>query len=177
MPYNLMKLKDNHPQTIAKIREVLQSCIEDRQIELYSYKDEFVRLYDDSKKMRNTILVGCLFAIVIAFLGLIGYIMDEASRRSKEIAIRKINGATTNEILSLFVKDILKLALIAVVIGDVAAYYVSGLWLEQFAEKVSLSIGYFLAADVIVVGLIVSVVVLYSMKIAHSNPVESLKSE
>ena len=177
MPYNLMKLKDNHPQTIAKVHEVLQSCIEDRQMELYSYRDEFVRLYDDSKKMRNTILVGCIFAIVIAFLGLIGYIMDEALRRSKEIAIRKINGATTSEIISLFVKDIMKLALIAVVIGNAAAYYVSDLWLEQFAEKVSLSVGYFLAADVIVIGLIVSVVVLYSMKIAHANPVESLKSE
>ena len=127
--------------------------------------------------MRNTILVGCIFAIVIAFLGLIGYIMDEALRRSKEIAIRKINGATTGEIISLFVKDILKLVLIAVVIGDAAAYYVSDLWLEQFAEKVSLSIGCFLVADVIVVGLIISVVVLYSMKIAHANPVESLKSE
>ena len=177
MPFTVLKLKNDNPEVLEKIRKTVQSCIEEKTIEILSYRDEMVNIYDNNRKMRNTILVGCIFAIVIAFLGLVGYIMDEALRRSKEIAIRKINGATTNEIISLFVKDILKLALIAVVIGDAAAYYVSGLWLEQFAEKVSLSIGYFLAADVVVVGLIISVVVLYSMKIAHANPVESLKSE
>ena len=84
-------------------------------------------MYDENRKMKDTILIGSLFSIVIAFLGLIGYIRDESQRRSKEIAIRKISGATTSEILSLFVGEMMKWVLIAAIVGNLAAYYVLSL--------------------------------------------------
>lgn len=122
-------------------------------------------------------MVGVAFSIIIAFMGLVGYIGEESLRRSKEIAIRKVNGATALEIITLFVKDIGRLLIIAILVEDAVAYYTSSLFLQQFASKIPLSIGYFLAADVIVAGIILLVVVLYGLKISYANPVESLKSE
>lgn len=177
MPYILIKVKDINPETINKIQNKLSEVITEKEMEVFSYEQVMNSMYDDNKKMKNTILAGSIFSIAIAFLGLVGYVRDEAQRRSKEIAIRKINGATTAEILSLFVAGIMKWLVVAFIIGDALAYYVAGLWLEQFAEKVSLSLLYFLAADLIVAIIVVATVVICSLKISNANPVLSLKNE
>lgn len=177
MPYVLIKVKDINPETINKIQKKLGEVITEKEMEVFSYEQVMNSMYDDNKKMKNTILAGSIFSIAIAFLGLVGYVRDEAQRRSKEIAIRKINGATTAEILSLFVAGIMRWLVVAFIIGDALAYYVAGLWLEQFAEKVSLSLLYFLAADLIVAIIVVATVVICSLKISNANPVLSLKNE
>lgn len=177
MPYILLKLKDESPETLQKINAVLADYIEGRTLEVKSYKEELIHLYDDYKKIRNTIVVGVIFSIIIAFMGLIGYIREEALRRSKEIAIRKVNGATVAEIIGMFVKDISRLLVIAIIIGDAAAYYVSDLFLEQFPIKTDLSLWYFLGADFALVLLVIAVVIVNCLKIAHANPVLSLKNE
>lgn len=177
MPYILIKVKDINPETINRIQNKLSEVITEKEMEVFSYEQVMNSMYDDNKKMKNTILAGSIFSIAIAFLGLVGYVRDEAQRRSKEIAIRKINGATTAEILSLFVAGIMKWLVVAFIIGDALAYYVAGLWLEQFAEKVSLSLLYFLAADLIVAIIVVATVVICSLKISNANPVLSLKNE
>lgn len=177
MPYVLVKVKDINPKTINKIQKKLGEVITEKEMEVFSYEQVMNSMYDDNKKMKNTILAGSIFSIAIAFLGLVGYVRDEAQRRSKEIAIRKINGATTAEILSLFVAGIMKWLVVAFIIGDALAYYVAGLWLEQFAEKVSLSLLYFIAADLIVAIIVVATVVICSLKISNANPVLSLKNE
>ncbi|MBM6882989.1 ABC transporter permease [Bacteroides caecigallinarum] len=177
MPYILIKVKDINPETINRIQNKLSEVITEKEMEVFSYEQVMNSMYDDNKKMKNTILAGSIFSIAIAFLGLVGYVRDEAQRRSKEIAIRKINGATTAEILSLFVAGIMKWLVVAFIIGDALAYYVAGLWLEQFAEKVCLSLLYFLAADLIVAIIVVATVVICSLKISNANPVLSLKNE
>lgn len=177
MPFILIKVKDINPETINRIQNKLSEVITEKEMEVFSYEQVMSSMYDDNKKMKNTILAGSIFSIAIAFLGLVGYVRDEAQRRSKEIAIRKINGATTTEILSLFVSGIMKWLVVAFIIGDALAYYVAGLWLEQFAEKVSLSLLYFLAADLIVAIIVVATVVICSLKISNANPVLSLKNE
>ena len=177
MPFILVKVKEINPETINKIQKKLREVITEKEMEVFSYEQVMNSMYDDNKKMKNTILAGSIFSIAIAFLGLVGYVRDEAQRRSKEIAIRKINGATTAEILSLFVAGIMKWLVVAFIIGDALAYYVAGLWLEQFAEKVSLSLLYFLAADLIVAIIVVATVVICSLKISNANPVLSLKNE
>ena len=177
MPYILLKLKDESPETLQKINAVLADCIAGRTLEVKSYKEELTHLYDDYLKIRNTILVGVVFSIVIAFMGLIGYLREEALRRSKEIAIRKVNGATVSEIIGMFVKDISRLLLVAIILGDAAAYYVADLFLEQLPIKSDLSLWYFLGADLVLVLLVIVVVIMNCLKIAYANPVLSLKNE
>jgi putative ABC transport system permease protein len=121
--------------------------------------------------------LGAVFSLLIALLGLIGFIKDESLRRSKEMAVRKINGATTKDILGIFAKDIMTLSVVMAVIACIAAFFVARRWLEHFAEKISLNPLYFIGGAALVLLIVLGVVVLNSLKIAHANPVESLKNE
>ena len=110
-------------------------------------------------------------------MGLIGYVSDETQRRSKEIAIRKVNGAEVYSILLLLSADILKVAVGAVLIGIAFSWYVSGIWMEQFPDGTLLSPGWFIGVGVVLLVLIVLVVVVKAWRIANENPVNSIKSE
>ena len=109
-------------------------------------------------------------------IGLIGFIRDESNRRSKEVAIRKINGATVADILRLFTWDVLRLSLAMAVLACVATFFVAHKWLEQFAERIGLSPLYFIIGAVAVLVVVTIVVVLSSNRIARMNPVKSLKN-
>ena len=176
MPHVLFKLRD--PSTsLGMAKESLESALEDREINIFSYEEQMRALYDDSKKMRDTMALGSVFSLLIALLGLIGFIKDESLRRSKEMAVRKINGATTQDILGIFAMDIMKLSAVMAVIACVGAFFVARRWLEQFAEKVSLNPMYFIGGAVLVLLIVLGVVVLNCLRIASANPVDSLKNE
>ena len=174
MPHVLFKVL---PESLDKVKETLESALEGREINILSYEEQMRAAYADSKKMRNTMAIGAVFSLLIALLGLIGFIRDESLRRSKEMAVRKINGATTRDILGVFATDIMKLSAVMAVIACVAAYFVAHKWLEQFAEKVSLNPLYFSGGAVLVLAIVLGVVVLNCLRIARANPVESLKNE
>ena len=174
MPHVLFKIQS---ESLAKVKETLESALEGREINIMSYEEQMRAAYADSKKMRNTMAIGAVFSLLIALLGLIGFIRDESLRRSKEMAVRKINGATTRDILSVFAKDIMILSAVMAVIACIAAFFVARRWLEQFAEKVSLNPLYFLGGSILVLLIVLGVVVLNCLRIARANPVESLKNE
>ncbi len=174
MPHILFKVR---PDALEKVRGALNEALPDKEINIVSYAEEMRAAYADSKKMRNTMALGVVFSLLIALLGLIGFIKDESLRRSKEMAVRKINGATTQDILSIFAADIMKLSAVMAVIACAAAFFVAHKWLEQFAEKVSLNPLYFIGGAALTLLIVLSVVVLNCLKIARANPVDSLKNE
>ena len=174
MPHILFKVR---PEALENVRGALNEALPDKEINIVSYEEQMRAAYADSKKMRNTMALGAVFSLLIALLGLIGFIKDESLRRSKEMAVRKINGATTRDILSVFASDILKLSTVMAVIACIAAYFVAHKWLEQFAEKVSLHPLYFIGGALLVLTIVLGVVVLNCLRIARANPVESLKAE
>ena len=174
MPHVLFKVQS---MSLAKVKEALEKALEGREINIISYEEQMRAAYDDSKKMRNTMALGAVFSLLIALLGLIGFIKDESLRRSKEMAVRKINGATTRDILGVFSMDIMQLSIAAALIACVAAYFVARKWLEQFAEKVPLNSLYFTGGALLVLAIVLGVVVLNCLRIARANPVESLKNE
>ena len=174
MPHILFKVR---PEALENVCGALNEALPDKEISIVSYEEQMRAAYADSKKMRNTMALGAVFSLLIALLGLIGFIKDESLRRSKEMAVRKINGATTSDILSVFAKDIMKLSAVMAVIACIAAYFVAHKWLEQFAEKVSLNPLYFIGGALLVLTIVLGVVVLNCLRIARANPVESLKAE
>ena len=91
--------------------------------------------------------------------------------------MRKINGAVSSEIIGLFVFDVLKLAAVAVVLGNIAAYVVGDAVLERFAEKITLAPWIFISGSAAVILMITVTVVINSLRISWANPVDSLKSE
>ena len=174
MPHVMFKVQ---PEALPKAREALEDALEGREINILSYEEEMRAAYADSKKMRNTMAIGAVFSLLIALLGLIGFIRDESLRRSKEMAVRKINGATTRDILASFATDILKLSAVMAAVACAGAFFVANKWLEHFAQKVSLNPLYFLGGALLVLAIVLAVVVLNCLHIAQANPVESLKNE
>ena len=141
------------------------------------YNQMVTELYTDAHRFRTTVMIGGLVALLIALIGLVGYLAGEIGRRQKEIAIRKVNGATIADVLRLFQTDILRVALPAVVIGAVGAWYVARLWLEQFSEKTALSPLIFIGGVALVTAVILTVVCLGCYRVASSNPVDYLKND
>ena len=177
MRYLLVKVRHADKKTKEHIQAVINEVSEGLELEVKSYAAEVRAQYADNRKMRNTILVGALFALLISLIGLIGYVSDEANRRSKEIAIRKVHGAVSGEIVRMFVGEVLKLSLVAAVIGAVGAFFVARKWIEQFAFRINLSPWYFIGAAIIVLLLVGLVIGLSSWRIARANPIKSLQNE
>lgn len=173
----VIKLSEVTPASMRKVEKTIKEVAPDSDAEVKSYSETLVNMYDSTKQMKRTYELGSLFALLIAVIGLISYVRDENFRRSAEIAVRKVNGAQSSEIVSMLVTDILKVAVFAVIVGDTAAWLVAHYWLQQFPVKIVLNPLFFIAADIIVLAIIVSVIVLGSLRIAHTNPVESLKNE
>lgn len=146
-------------------------------ISIVPYNQMVTELYTDAHRFRTTVMIGGLVALIIALIGLIGYLAGEIARRQKEIAIRKVNGARIADVLKLFHTDILRVALPAVMIGAIGAWYVARLWLEQFSEKTTLSPIVLVGGALAVIIVILSVVCLGCYRVASSNPVNYLKTE
>lgn len=146
-------------------------------ISIVPYNQMVTELYTDAHRFRTTVMIGGLVALMIALIGLTGYLAGEIARRQKEIAIRKVNGAKITDVLKLFHTDILRVALPAVMIGAIGAWYVARLWLEQFSEKTTLSPIILVGGALAVIIVILSVVCLGCYRVASSNPVNYLKTE
>lgn len=177
MPFMAIKVDEVTNEMIAKVEEVIQSRIEVKDVAVKAYKDSMREAYSSERRMKNTVFIGCVVSIIIALFGLIGYVRDESQRRSKEMAVRKINGATVKEIVSIYVTEIMRLSLPAIIIGNVGAYFAATLWLKNFSERIALSPWYFIMADIVIIVLTACCVILNSLRISRSNPVESLKNE
>ena len=143
----------------------------------HTVDDMLSEIYEDVYRFRNSVLITSGFILLIVIMGLIGYVNDETQRRSKEIAIRKVNGAEASSILHLLARDILYVSIPSIFIGIVIAYFTGKVWLEQFAEQIDLNPLFFLATALAVMIVVVLCVVIRAWRIANENPVKSIKSE
>lgn len=175
---NLMiRLNELKPEYIGQVTEIIAGLMPDKDILAVPYKAEVTGQYADSKLFRDTVMIGSLLTLLISLIGLIGYTQDEATRRSKEIAIRKVNGATASGIVQIIARDVVLTALPAAMVGVVCSYFTSESWLAKFAEKVPLSAALFMTGALTVLVIVTGCVVLKTWRIANENPVQSLKRE
>lgn len=172
-----VRLKEPVDENLLRLNAFAKQTYPKEALEFTTYSDVQHQHYESVYRFRSTVWItsGCILLIVL--LGLIGYVNDETQRRSKEIAIRKVNGAEASYILRLLSVGILKVALGAVTLGTGFAWYVSGKWMEQFADSVMLSPFSFVGLALVLLLLIVAVVVVRAWRIANENPEKSLKSE
>ena len=128
-------------------------------------------------RFRNAVWISSCFILLIVITGLIGYVNGETQRRSKEIAIRKVNGAEASGILKLLIYDILNISVISVLIGTAASYFTGQIWLEQFSERIDMDLLLFIGIALLVLLVIVACVVVKAWHVANENPVKSIKAE
>lgn len=172
-----IRLKEMGPEQIKEIQDIVSRTMPSQEKQVYSLDLEMANQYNMLLHVRNSILFVGLCILVIALIGLIAYIRDEVNRRRSEIAIRIIHGAQVKDVQLIFLKDILKIAIPAVLIGTAFALFASNRLLELFAFKINLT-GYIFGGCILVV-LIILLILSTSMiwKAARSNPINNLRTE
>ncbi|HTF18517.1 MAG TPA: ABC transporter permease [Chryseolinea sp.] len=145
---------------------------------VYSFLDEdFGRQYISEQRLSRLFAGFTFLTVAIALLGLTGLASFMAQQRTKEISIRKVLGASISGIMLLFSKDFIRLALVSMIIAIPAAYLVIHNWLQEFAYRIELTPGVFVACSMAALSLIWITVSLLSLKIARLNPALTLKNE
>lgn len=165
------------PDILKEAQEVVAKDLEDSERYIIPYKVKVRGMTEKVEKFGTSVMIVGLAILLIALIGLVGYVSDEVMRRSKEIAIRKVSGFGVEKIISLFCKDILVVAVPSMIAGGAVAMIVGRNWLSQFSSQVSLS-PLTIATGIICLLIIITVMVVFnSYKVANSNPVDHLRDE
>lgn len=173
----MVRLHTLNVENLKKLTEVLKETLLTQDVGFTIYKDSIENQYKEARSFRNSIGVASFLMFVITLMGLLGYITDEVLRRSKEIAIRKINGASALNILRMVSQDIFITAVPAVLLGLLCSYFVGSKWMEQFAARIPLSAGLFIVGAVFVLLIIAFCIFFKTWTVANEDPVKSIKSE
>ena len=135
------------------------------------------RVYKAELLQARLLSVFTLIALFICSMGLFGLALIITQNRTKEIGVRKVNGARVSEILTLLNKDYIKWVALAFLIACPAAWYAMDKWLGNFAYKTNLSWWIFVVAGVLALGIALFTVSFQSYRAAIRNPVEALRYE
>ncbi len=144
----------------------------------YVFKDQQkLKEYEREAKWKQIILFGATLTIFISCIGLFGLSVLSAEKRTKEIGIRKVLGASVNGLVTILSKDFLKLVFIALLAAIPAAWMVSDKWLQNYPYRITLSWWLFAIAALLVIMIALLTVSFQAIKAAVANPVKSLRSE
>ena len=175
--YVYLKLSGDHlPATIAQIEKTWKKFT-DKPFDLTFLDVSMDALYKNETNTGNLISVVALISVLIAMMGVYGLVLLNTRYKTKEIAIRKINGATEEEILQLLNRNMLWMLAVSFVIAVPAAYAVIQNWLGNFAYKAAVPWWLFIGSGVIVLLISAITVSWQSWRAATANPVDSLKIE
>ena len=175
--YMLVKFNELRDESLSELQSKVQAMYPNNKVIVKSYVSELANQYASQLNFRNGILVAGIVTMIIALFGLVGYTSDEVNRRRKEIAIRKVNGAKVKDILRIFLKDIMKIALPCIIVGDLGAWLIARQWLMSFSEKITMTPLLFIGVTIILLVIIGLSVIINCYKVANSNPVKYLKDE
>lgn len=163
--------------SISYIEKEWKKFVPNKPFEFFFLDDDFNKLYQSEQKTGEIFTVFSVLAIFIACLGLFGLAAFTAERRTKEIGIRKVLGASIPGVVMLLSREFTKWVLISNIIAWPIAYYFMNNWLENFAYRISPGLYTFIAAAIIALFIALLTVSFQAIKVAMSNPVNALRSE
>jgi putative ABC transport system permease protein len=167
----------NIDDKIVELEKVWKSFIPDEPMDYSFYDDNFNAMYKQDERLGKAIGMFALIAFILTCMGIFGQIFQVCVNRTKEIGIRKINGASVLEVVVMLSKNFIKLLTISFVIATPIAWYVMHKWLQSFAYKTELSWWIFLLAGIVALVIAVLTVSWQSWRVATRNPVEALRYE
>ena len=169
------------PNTAASSLKTIQTTFKQLfPLNPYSYtfmNDENRKYYDAEAKWKQIMLFSAILTIFISCIGLFGLSVLSAEKRTKEIGIRKVLGASVRGVVTILSKDFLKLVGIALIIAIPAAYIVGNKWLENYPYRITISWWLFVSAAVMVILIALITVSFQAIKAAVANPAKSLRTE
>lgn len=167
----------NLTEAVEYVQRTMQGIDPTFPFEISFYDTILNNLYQKEQTLGKLISLFGLLAILISIVGVFGLVLFETEYRRKEIGIRKINGATTVEILMMFNKTYIRIVCICFVIASPIAWYGTERWLENFAYKTPLHPWVFAIALLIILSVTILTVTFRNWRAANENPVHAIKSE
>ena len=176
--YYTLKIKTSDwPGVIEKLQAINRKIDADNPLEYTFLDSRFEEFYQADAQRGQIFLTFSLVVVFIACMGLFALVSYSVESRTKEIGIRKVLGASVQNIVGMVSKEFLWLILIACVLAIPAAYFFAQKWLQEFAYRIDVGAGVFMLAGLLTI-LIASITIsLRSVKAATVNPVKSLRSE
>lgn len=171
-----MNTKDNS-STIQFISDTWKQFAPNSAFDYYFLDKKLDQFYRTEATLSKASSLFTLLAIVLACFGLLGLISFITERKSKEIALRKVLGASVIKIIGLISKEFIFLIVIANLIAYPIAYVAANIWLQNFAYRINVSFWIFILAALITFFTSMLAIVFHTMKAAHANPVEYLRYE
>ena len=169
--------KTNLQEAVAHVRETLKEIDPTFPFEISFYNTILNNLYQKEQTLGKLISLFGIMAILISIVGVFGLVLFETQYRRKEIGIRKINGATTGQILLMFNKTYIRIVSVCFIISIPIAWMGTQQWLENFAYKTPLHLWVFIVAYLIILSVTIGTVTFRNWQAANENPVNSVKSE
>jgi len=164
-------------QTIAKIEKEWKDIAQNYPFQ-YTFLDQTIaKMYEPEMRWQKIIQASCFFAVFIACMGLFGLSAINAMNRTKEIGIRKVLGASVQDIVTILSKNFLLMIAVAICIAAPVAWWLMNKWLEDFAYRINISWWMFAVIGLAALVIALSTVIFQAVKAANANPVDSLRAE
>ena len=178
--YGMLYIKIKPNTAAANLKTIQKKFKQFFPLSPYNYtflNEENRKSYEAEAKWKQIMLFGAVLTIFISCIGLFGLSVLSAEKRTKEIGIRKVLGASVNRVVTILSKDFLKLVFISLVIAIPAAWIAASKWLENYPYRITLNWWLFASAGILVVLIALITVSFQAIKAAVANPVKSLRTE
>ena len=174
-----IRLTELTPENIKTLDSVIaENYHSEWEYQLTPYVDRVKERFVYRDSMRNNVLLVSLTTLLISLIGLIGYLGNEMARRRKEIAIRKVNGATTSQVLSLLSLNISWVVIPAVVTGVAGAVWGGMKYLEMLETMCEpLAWWIFACGAAVVIAIVYVILIIRTWRTANANPIDMIKIE
>lgn len=164
-------------QAIAKLETIWKETYPTDIFEYRFFDDNVKAYYEQEQNYAQLFQFFSIVFLLIGCLGLYGLIAFAVNRKSKEVAIRKVLGATISHILVMFSKEYIQLILISFALAVPVAYYMVNSWLSNFKNQITLTLWMFIVPGLLVLIIALTVIILKSMRTVRANPIDKLKYE
>jgi putative ABC transport system permease protein len=168
---------ENQQKTIEAIKETWSSILPEYRFSYVLMEDAYNNYYRNEEKTNKLISIFTILAIFVSCLGLLGLISFTTIKRTKEIGIRKVIGATSRSVVFLLIKDFGRWMILANIFAWPIAWFIMSKWLQNYAYHINISLLTFFVAGFAAVVVALAFVSIQTFKAANANPVKALKYE
>jgi putative ABC transport system permease protein len=178
--YGMVYIKIKPGTDAASLKQIQKTFKQLFPLSPYNYtfmNEQNLKNYEAEAKWKQIMLFGAILTIFISCIGLFGLSVLSAEKRTKEIGIRKVLGASVKTVIKILSKDFLKLVFISLIIAIPAAWLAANKWLGNYPYRISLNWWLFASAGILVILIALITVSFQAIKAAIANPVKSLRTE
>ncbi len=175
LSHSYIKVTEESPQVIEYIRNVYKQTDPNVVVTVQYLNDEMENSYTSENVLRQIMQVFSFLAIIIALGGVFGMVSFDTRFKRKEIGLRRINGATVNDILTMFGAAYVKIIAVSFVVSVPVVYFFISQWLESFPYQIEVYWWVFVLSLVMVLLLTIAISIVQTIRVARENPVDAVK--